>query len=160
MAGFIIAQFLRELVSSTENFCFFCLCFDKCHRRWEIFPTVLDLALIEINLTAQNFCTAFKFIPICINFRRNWPLLRAPLLPSDSDSDFGQSGKKESCWMFVVWRLSVQAARREKTICCGFSLLEVVCFRNHLTSIQNHYHCHWVTRGPLTWVNLDRNRCR
>ena len=32
----------------------------------------------EINLTAQNICTAFKFIPMCIDFHRDWPLLRAP----------------------------------------------------------------------------------
>ena len=33
--------------------------------------TVVDLAFIEINLTDQNFCTAFKFIPIYIDFRRD-----------------------------------------------------------------------------------------
>jgi len=59
-----------------------------------------------------------------IDFRRDWPLLKAPLLPSDSD--FGQLGRKESCWMTVVWQLLVQVAGRHKTICCGFSLLEVV----------------------------------
>ena len=32
----------------------------------------------EINLTAQNFCTAFKSIPMYIDFHQDWPPLRAP----------------------------------------------------------------------------------
>ena len=122
----------------------------------------------EINLTAQIFCTAFKIIPMYIDFHQDWPLLRAPQIYVVKNFNRGQSRWKsmykvinmnavQKFWpvKFIslhqfsrrVWAFQIQIYNRKH-----FSAL-ILCLRGRpeMTSL-------WVYLGGYFWeITMDEH---